>query len=395
AAVMMYAFNGTHDTLTLTEQEMQYVYHVHKKEVSFESKATKAMVSCPNRYIFVNTHTYGRHHNQLQEFMNIIMWAALLNRTAVLGWFRIGKKWMDPAELYDFSTVAQRYCVVTTDVMHQQLNRTGLLGGGSYACYGQCVRDTPLRHLSRHLRLLKQSPRLPPYFSWMDHESVMRRVVPLIRAAHADLVVLGGAYAFFLRRGLVHHAAIYALLRPSLRVQQRVDAFLRHSFTTRSRFFAVHVRHRELMCNKEMDVHLPALRRYTEMRPEEEQQLRAQCNISIPYLAALHASLGLQLFAFPLFVAHDSQDLYTVQLLAAHGARLYDKEHYAQFEDCAEGLCALAVDYFLLTKGEYFSGNALSSVSQNVCFARLGRGMACHGMGPALIRMLSRDAQDI
>ncbi|KPA74884.1 phosphoglycan beta 12 arabinosyltransferase (SCA1) [Leptomonas pyrrhocoris] len=45
-------------------------------------------------------------------------------------------------------------------------------------------------------------------------------------------------------------------------------------------------------------------------------------------------------------------------------------------------ICAMAVDFFMLTNVEVFRGSTLSSVSMNVIMRRWGRGLPCHGALP-------------
>lgn len=53
-----------------------------------------------------------------------------------------------------------------------------------------------------------------------------------------------------------------------------------------------------------------------------------------------------------------------------------------------ESLHSLAVDFFVMSRGRYFRGNMLSSVSQHVCLRRLGRGLACNGAFPGYYHVL-------
>ncbi|KEG07380.1 hypothetical protein DQ04_09981010 [Trypanosoma grayi] len=329
--------------------------------------------------------------------MNTIMWAERLNRTAVFGWFYAKKNYTPLRTLYDFSEIARRYCVVSYTTMRSRLARTGALRGASVGCYGlrQCLVPKTVRKVAKGMTLVRD---VDTYlYAGPNEINIVRdRAVPQLMAANETLVVVGAATAFFLCRGLADHAAIYGLLRPSAFVERKVTEFLDRFFTPRNHFFAVHLRHREGSCPREIARKLVPLGAAFKksMDVERLQLLYLQCNASIPYLAALHASLGLRLFSFPLFVAHDGQDPHMLPLLTSRGARVYDAQHYDKFEDCDYGLCALTVDYFLMMSGVYFSGNSISSVSQNVCFARLGRGQASHGMDPEYIRMVSHDVMD-
>ncbi|ORC91124.1 uncharacterized protein TM35_000061290, partial [Trypanosoma theileri] len=392
----VFAFDAAQDTLRLTEAEQQRVGQLQARVVSFNRNESN--IVCPDRYIFVQFKHAGRHHNQLQMMMNIIMWAERLNRTAVLGPFFVKNEWVSHSDLYNFSEIARRYCVVSIDTMRKRLSSRIPLTPVTIACFDGDMCRNSLMHFDFKVKTnLVKIVELSAPWNYVDaHFYLKRCFLRYPKKSKAHIVIINYIAAFMMTRGLSDHAAIYGLLRPSALIAQRVKRFLNHSFGPRGRFFAVHKRHREMTCNDFLTESLPQLRTHfgVTLRSEREQLIRAQCNISIPYLAALHASLGLRLFSYPMFLAHDGQDPYTVPQLKARGARVYEKEHYAQYEDCAYGLCALAVDYFVMTEAEYFSGNAVSTVSDNVCFVRLGRGKACHGMEPAIIRMFSYDVRE-
>ncbi|ORC85022.1 uncharacterized protein TM35_000391960 [Trypanosoma theileri] len=384
-----YPFLAELDTLELTGEELQDVSNRHEAFVSYNASGPYRV--CPERYIIAKANEYGRHHNQMEEYMNTILWAERLNRTAVLGGFWVKGHWVDPAKIYDFSKIAQRYCVISDKVLEQKLLDSPFLENLTYTCYGWCIRHAPLGPLFQRMQFLEQHSGLPPYVSWEARKTVMKQAVLVYSQEQADVMVIGGQYAFLLHHGLVHHAAIYSLLQPSPFVRKKVDEFLNYYFSSGKQYIGIHKRHRESSCKKGLREKMPDFREYTHLSPQREKLPLAQCVISISYLDALHTSLGLKLFSFPLFVAHDHQDKVTIRHLAMKGARLYDKDYYPHFEDCEYGLCSLAMDYFLLVEGEYFSGNVISSVSENVCFARLGKGKACHGMEPGIIRLLTHD----
>ncbi|KAH9584047.1 hypothetical protein LSM04_003484 [Trypanosoma melophagium] len=389
----VFAFDAAQDTLRLTEAEQQRVAQLQARVVSFNRNGSHLV--CPERYIFAHFRHAGRHHNQLQMMMNIIMWAERLNRTAVFGSFYVKNKFVHYHLLYDFSEIERHYCVISLINMRRRLLSRGLLHRSTVSCFDfhNCATFRQVVSVSRGMRSVRTTKVTSVNEMYPTAEVLRSRIIPLLTNADDTLIILGAGTSFTMRRGLAENAAIYGLLRPSVWVAQKVKQFLNHSFGPRGRFFAVHKRHLEMTCNDYVTRSLSHLRTHfgVALIREREQVIRAQCNISIPYLATLHTSLGLRLFSYPLFLAHDRQDPYTVPQLKKRGARVYEKEHYAQYEDCAYGLCALAVDYFVMTEAEYFGGNAVSSVSNNVCFARLGRGKACHGTEPALIRMLSHD----
>ncbi|ORC89242.1 uncharacterized protein TM35_000132460 [Trypanosoma theileri] len=384
----LYPFDADLDTLELTEEELQDVSNRQEAFVSYNASGPHRV--CPEKYIIAKAQ-YGRHHNQMEEYMNIILWAERLNRTAVFGGFWVEGTLVHPAKIYNISEIAQRYCVITEDVLEEKLLASPFLENLTYTCYGTCLKRPPLTSLFERMQPQGKRVGVPGFIPWSRRNRILKEAFAIFRAQKADVIVIGGQYAFLLHHGLLHHAAIYSLLQPSPFVRKKVDEFLNYYFSSGNQYIAIHKRHRESSCKKELVEKMPNFREYTHLSPQREKQPLAHCNISIPYLDALHTSLGLKLFSFPLFVAHDGQDKNAVRELAMRGARMYDKDYYPHFEDCEYGLCALAVDYFLLVEGEYFSGNVISSVTQNVCFARLGKGKACHGMEPGIIRLLAHD----
>eukprot|EP00759_Apiculatamorpha_spiralis_P017621 PhF_6_TR23780/c0_g1_i2/m.33268 len=89
----------------------KYTYGPLPKEDVFRLPRVNPQ-SCPTRYLHTNTHTYGRHHNQLQEFVNALALARRIGRTLVVGYFRHNHKWVHPHELYNLSRWKEYYCVL-------------------------------------------------------------------------------------------------------------------------------------------------------------------------------------------------------------------------------------------------------------------------------------------
>ena len=177
-----------------------------------------------DRFLLVNTHTYGRHHNQLQEIMNTILWAHKLNRTAVVGWFRNDYKWVDPRDFYDFSEIEQRYCVVFHDALPAAIQRA--IGSEnrllSSRCLGQGFSDLPLKKMLKGLAhpCPNGSLTIPAQYTSRFGLNVTQGffsdfVVP----ASDGLLVIGGQVGFFMRAGLLESAAAFKWLRPSIRVK--------------------------------------------------------------------------------------------------------------------------------------------------------------------------------
>eukprot|EP00758_Cryptobia_borreli_P010103 Tbor_TRINITY_DN5537_c0_g1::TRINITY_DN5537_c0_g1_i2::g.13577::m.13577 len=237
-------------------------------------------VACPNRYVIANTHTYGRHHNQLQEIMNVIIWANKMERTAIIGWFRYDHKWIDPRTLYDFSLILENYCAVFPEVMRDRLLR-GLSDNTSTTsfspaangpitnhtttfntntnsspdhqsqktyisqCLGQGYRDMPLYKYLAGVPIQRcpgektNAPGgIPPYFSTRNGTSMARefflKYVGIPSESNGspvpDLLVLSGQMSFFIRGGLERTAAIYRLLKPSAMIMGLInDVYEQHN----------------------------------------------------------------------------------------------------------------------------------------------------------------------
>jgi hypothetical protein len=118
-----------------------------------------------------------------------------------------------------------------------------------------------------------------------------------------------------------------------------------------------------------------------DVRPSDWEVVSTQCAITVDHVHSLMASLRLSIDHQLMFVASDHQNLALEKALQLKGAVMQEK---------GDGLRALTVDFFLLQEAEYFTGNQLSSVTQNVCFMRLGRGRGCHGFIPSFSRYHSR-----
>ena len=403
--------------------------------------------ACPRgRFLWVNTHTFGRHHNQLQEMINTALWARSLNRTAVLGMFRFSHKWHDPATLYNFSRVMQHYCVVdfATFATMWRARNNHHPAAASY-CLGQGVSGTPMRRLVK----CQMAANVPAHYDVRRGVAVtagfVQRLFTDAALRDAPFIGLSGEIAFFMRAGLREHAAIFALLEPSNAVQERVDAMLlsrdgvkllKSSAFTRPRathegatltaptvalrepgsFLAVHLRQRELMCAQEMNYSFTdgvtldgyfgavgandrrIIRRQCRLTPEDVVDLlrhlqgqpssydEGEADRAVGRKRSEGATLPgggplmMSLRSMPLFVASDRQNAAVDEALRQEGA-VFAPTAAPTAVGGAGVLLDLSMDYFMLAHDEaaYFTGNQISSVSQNVCYRRLGRGQACHG----------------
>lgn len=381
---VMYAEGPYGPTLTLAEPDRRIVARRQRK---------RGATRCPAKYIFVNTHTYGRHHNQLQEMMNLAAWADRLGRTAVLGWFRYARRWVPAEEWYNFSVIMESYCVITPDEMIQRIGRDSSPSSPpTSACLGQKFDDTPLKKMLRGPAKMKcrLDPSVPAHYNTRNGMRITREYfVSHISKAQETLLVLSGELAFFLRPGLVELAALFGLLEPVHNVRGIVQEFQRKNFGAGTpTYFGIHLRRREQECLKEIhesreDGGAGLLR---DMTDEHWRIVSTQCAITVDHVKALMSSLRLLIDHQPMFLGSDHQDMKLEKALMERGAVMYTSSD-------ANGLLALSVDYFMLSEGMYFTGNQLSSITQNVCYRRLGRGLGCHGFIPAFTRYHSRNVE--
>ena len=366
-------------TLVLNPSELGRVRLIH----------SRIRPTCPKKYIFVNTHTYGRHHNQLQEFMNIIIWGERIGRTPVLGWFRADHRWVDPADLYDFSLIRERYCLVTPKEFADALPS----GRTAAACFGQGVSGTPLKRLGggKAVKCAMQ-PHVPAHYNTRRATNTTAEFLPRIAGATEDVLVLSGQIAFFLRAGLAEFATIFSLLGPSKEIAEEVMSFTKQKLlASQGRVFSIHLRQREKDCLKEVgEAQEDGARWLLSMSDDDWKVIRTQCAITTRHVTALMHRLSLCLDREqPMFLASDHENKELERALVSSGAVMYEGGRFHTKEH--GGLKGLAVDFFLLVQGAYFTGNQLSSISQNACFMRLGQGKPCNGFVEPLARYLVRD----
>jgi hypothetical protein len=338
---------------------------------------------CPKRWIFVNTHTFGRHHNQLQEFMNLIAWSERLQRTVVLGWFRHNHKWSDPSEFYNFSAIAERYCVVSPQQFQQQLKSTGAEKVVAQ-CYGQRVEDTPLKRFGVKCSMV---PGIGAHYNVRHGMNITAGIFQKLVENQSPFIVVSGQIAFFLRPGLRTYAEIFSLLQPSDEILEEVRQFSRRALWSTSGnkplpYFGVHLRQREKECMKEVHESFEdGMRELGHLTASDRTVIATQCAMTVAHVKSLQQSLGFVPSSTSVdgvvFLASDHENMVLEKALVDAGAIMYSGGKYHTKE--LGGLKGLAVDFFLLVEGAYFTGNQLSSVTQNVCYMRLGRGKPCHG----------------
>eukprot|EP01064_Diplonema_japonicum_P023013 TRINITY_DN3340_c2_g1_i2.p1 TRINITY_DN3340_c2_g1~~TRINITY_DN3340_c2_g1_i2.p1 ORF type:complete len:455 (+),score=74.17 TRINITY_DN3340_c2_g1_i2:97-1461(+) len=320
-------------------------------------------VPCPDKYLTVNTHTWGRHHNQLQSVVHGILMAHLLNRTFVLGHFRHAKAWHDVRSFYSFEELGRYFCIkdaASAQLLHER----------SVGCFGQDIHDMPLGKQNH----LKCDPKalFPKSFPIPGFKTTIETAIPKLRAAQQRLINLSGELAFFLRPGLRFMAMGYGLLRPSKEVQEEVDRFSKATYGEGQDYIAIHLRYREGTCSAEIETDFV---KNFNISPKLLGELHAQCKVNFTYTSVtLRNVLGISstgdpnILPYPAFLASDHQNKAAEMDLLTKGAVFYSGKYHTEE---IGGLHGLATDYFLLRKGSVFIGNSASSVSQNTCFARL------------------------
>ncbi|KAJ9470159.1 hypothetical protein DIPPA_32772 [Diplonema papillatum] len=350
------------------------------------------VANCPRRYLTVNPHTWGRHHNQLQTTVQGIVAAHLLNRTFVIGHFRHAKRWFDARDFYSFSELARYFCIVDIETAKKDL-----AGDRSVACFGQTVDEMPIGK-QLHLKCRNLGP-VAKSFPIQTFKQVVREAWPKLRRAAATVINVSGQLAFYLRPGLPLLAQAFGLLRPAKDVGDEVASFLSKTYGPNPRYLSVHLRYREGTCNAEIDTEFAHTFAIDAPLLDE---LREQCKVNSAYISkTLRASLGSSVesagsnpdkFPLPTFLASDHQNKTAEQELVVRGAIMYDGLYGTQE---VGGLKGLATDYFLMRSGYIFIGNSASSVSQNTCFGRLlymPWRRACAGWKTALFReMMTTD----
>ena len=416
---------------------------------------------CPlDRFLTVNTHTWGRHHNQLQEIANTVAWADALNRTAIISYFRFKSQWHSTDNFYDFSEIRRRYCVVThreADAILKLRERHSGAPRLTSRCLGQGMKGTRFRHMPNVVRCPSKLD-LPAHYNSRHSVRISRGLISNYVIPNKDgFLVISGQITFYMRPGLWDMARLLRHLRPSPEVAALVDqqllgnffkkeaataasdgtsvasrlsalqvnseAVAKASLGSPSRlhpgaaslqtfpvypYFSVHSRSREVDCLLEMSYdegdnggYLAAMGSAggpvptgggEAFAPEPNDEgwdpkapvptgssdrwgaARKQCRIGTDLVDAVVAETAPQ-NGTRLFLASDGQNLPFEEAMSARGALRAGAVGGGE-------LTAMAVDFFLMAAGLHFTGNQLSSVSQNVCLMRLGNGLTCDGWFP-------------
>ena len=226
---------------------------------------------CPDRYLTVNTHTWGRHHNQLQSVMNGLVTAHLLNRTFVLGHFRHAKNWFSVSDYYDFSELAFHYCIIDHSSMIAKMKDRPK---PSVSCHGQNINDLPLGK-SLGLKCSGKSES----FSNFNFKAIIDQKLIILKKDTSTILNLSGQLAFYLRPGLNHISQSFALLKAAPAVKAEVDLFQQMTFGN-SDYVAIHLRYREGTCIQEIDTDFV---KAFNISAELHRSLQVQCKINYAY----------------------------------------------------------------------------------------------------------------
>ncbi|CAD2219795.1 hypothetical protein AGDE_14369 [Angomonas deanei] len=386
---------------------------------------------CPKLFIIPLLHDYGRTHNQLQEFMSILLLSKKLDRTVVLSpiYLQREKKKQYSADghlFLDMKELGKQFCVVSHTFFLRYLDQLG-------------KKEVALTyyHSSREKRRderLNSSAFLEPYLhnisSGEAAEAEMLRVnftvqykpVPVARRfslriteyltripPDETIVAVQSEMAFFSRHPVEDMIRGFRHLKPSSLVATAVKEQLS---TIEKPFIGLHTRHREGTCNKELtihyrDIHTKGKSLKVSNSDSLIKQVLEECKNDLNFLLQRY-NASMRMLAedgdsghekgIPVYLATDGQRPveHLRDLLLKHypssNVHLY-KEDDTLISDAqkivrnnsldhffVDQTIHLFVDYFVAAEATFFWGNTLSSFSQNVVFKRLAEGRECNGL---------------
>eukprot|EP01065_Artemidia_motanka_P052236 TRINITY_DN9373_c1_g1_i1.p1 TRINITY_DN9373_c1_g1~~TRINITY_DN9373_c1_g1_i1.p1 ORF type:complete len:472 (+),score=130.56 TRINITY_DN9373_c1_g1_i1:168-1583(+) len=324
---------------------------------------------CPGRFLTVNTHTWGRHHNQLQSTILALLAAQLLNRTFILGSFRHNHQWTDVREIYSFAELQKAFCVIDLPTAVRLLRHEKQV-----ECFGQVIHDMPI---GKQLKTKCRNGFGPVdrFFDQHKFKEVVADALPHLIASTARIINLSGQLAFFMRPGLRLMSQGFGLLRPAPEVSEELRRFTGAAFGDQTDYLGIHLRYREGQCMNEVQ---SDFQKVFNISSDLMAKMEEQCTINYRYAdRVFRETLGASVmdarpdpnrFCCPTFFASDHQNKTAEKDFLNRGATPY-KGRYHTFE--LGGLKGLSSDYFMLRDSYAFIGNSASSVSQDVCFARL------------------------
>ena len=339
------------------------------------------------RFLVVNTHTYGRHHNQLQEIINTVVWAHKLNRTAVIPWFRYDHQWIDPRTFYDFNELRNRYCLIYHDELPSAVQiASGKSGPLTTRCLGQGFADLPLKRMLGKLvyPCRKGSLTIPSHYTTrFGFNTTQAFINDHVAPATEGLLVVSGQVGFFMRPGLLEVAAAFKWLLPSQQVKAALKEQQQRLFSSSRLSLGVHSRSREKECFKEQQFDKEDGGEWlANLTDYHWDALATQCKLTTTHMDTILHSMCLVDSSTPhIILASDGQNPSFEAALVEKGALRTAP---------IPGLLGLAVDYFILSQCNLFTGNQLSSITQNVCYRRLGNGLSCNGVITEYLRYHAR-----
>eukprot|EP00668_Euglena_longa_P018483 GGOE01023061.1.p1 GENE.GGOE01023061.1~~GGOE01023061.1.p1 ORF type:complete len:417 (+),score=72.77 GGOE01023061.1:95-1345(+) len=318
-----------------------------------QERVPRVQVEQEERFLFVCVQ-YGRHNNQLISLAKSYSLAYHSNRTLVLP--QMYKKHPHdestrPAEqFYDLSSGPVR---VRTSAEFQALwgNHSEVM------CVDGARRCTYTRG---HIPCASLTP-LP----FPDG----RRNVEHVQAG-PQLVVTGGENTFF--ANVPHSPCMYRWLK----LQPKYEAEVRRAqlaLKLPTDYFGLHVRWMENKCRWALGkAHARAYEKHNLPKPDFLQDIFPMCQMQPNYYRKFWNHTG------NFFVAHDHQsDAAFYRKLVRDGAVFY-----ASFKgfSALQGDEAMLLDFWLLVGAKVFVGNAMSTLSMNVCGVRTALGRQCDNM---------------
>eukprot|EP00744_Colponema_vietnamica_P015626 GILI01021912.1.p1 GENE.GILI01021912.1~~GILI01021912.1.p1 ORF type:complete len:306 (-),score=4.10 GILI01021912.1:140-1057(-) len=285
----------------------------------------------------------------------------------------------------------------------------------SVRCIGLGLTGTPLADAIGLGRCTKGE--LPNNFADRVGMTQTQGLAPSYFSDDHGLLVLSAQVAFYLRPGVWDLAMAFRHLHPSLAVGKALDVELTSllppnrtgtasgaisTYANALPYFSIQSRSREDQCLREiaMDKEDGFKYLYTMahgnlcnnndnnatneansqvlVSPSLWQKAKWQCNMTsqgVNNLLSKWQKAGGNKTLIRIFFASDGQNKLLSAFMSSKGAHSIPSSKY-------HPLIGVTVDYFILSSGFRYTGNQLSSVSQNVCYTRLARGLACDGWYP-------------
>uniref|UniRef100_A0A7S4D031 GDP-fucose protein O-fucosyltransferase 2 n=1 Tax=Eutreptiella gymnastica TaxID=73025 RepID=A0A7S4D031_9EUGL len=310
-----------------------------------------------DRYLFVCVQ-YGRHNNQLIELAKSYSIAYHSNRTLVLPEFY--KKhphddWTRPAEEF-YDLTAGPVSVLTI--------------GQFVAIWGNYTwKEEEVMCIDGARRCMYYKGRIPcKKLQPIPSEDAMKNVQLVLKGP--QLVVTGGENTFF--ANVPQSPCMYKWLKLQPRYREEV-ARAQQLFQLPQDYFALHLRWMENKCRWALGkAHTKAYEKHGLPKPDFVKDIFPMCQMQDWYYRKYWN--GTDRF----FVAHDHQfDGAKYVNLTKDGAVFYSS---SQAQGIFKGEDGMVIDFWLLVGAKHFVGNAMSTLSMNVCGVRSALGKHCDNM---------------